>query len=73
MARKLDARGIWGGNPAALDEFAQAFALDCGACADTFRRIYGWTSECLESAIERAFPGHDFVPMVEQSQSIHSV
>lgn len=58
MARKIDACGIWCGNQSALDEFAQVWAIDCGACDDTFRRIYGWNADCLEDAKQRAFPGY---------------
>lgn len=73
--RKIDARGIWAGNPAALDEFGAAWALDCRACDSTFRRVYGWTQESLDRALfmagdeSRAPGGRGMAPLIGYGDS----
>lgn len=54
--RTIDARGIWRGDPEALDVFARAYGLDCGGDDATWHRVYGWTPAALEQAKARAFP-----------------
>lgn len=53
--RQIDARGIWWGESKSLDTFANAYAIDCGACDDTWHRVYGWTQAALDEAKLRAF------------------
>ena len=53
--RQIDARGIWRGESKALEGFAKAFAFDCGGDVATFQKAYGWRTETIEQAIERAF------------------
>jgi hypothetical protein len=75
MARQIDARGIWQGKARALDQFAQAWAIDCGACDETFRRIYGWNQDCIDKALfmagdeSRAPGGRGMAPLIGYGDS----
>lgn len=52
--RQIDARGIWAGERDALRIFARAFHGDCQGNRETWRKVYGWTSEALEKAIAQS-------------------
>lgn len=75
MARQIDARGIWRGESKALDCLGLAWAIDCGACDERFRRVYGWTQAALDQALfmagdeSRAPGGRGMAPLIGYGDS----
>ena len=52
--RKIDADRIFRGFPHALKGFSAAFTEDCGGDRETWHRVYRFTPEALNTAINRA-------------------